>query len=214
MTSVSAGQGWRWAWEDLNLRPHPYQVSRAKRCADQRFPRSLATVRGEGMRSNSPPGSAHRRTAVAADTVCHQPVADKAMGLPGERGSAIGGDPGFVECLLCKQKTAGSSPAISTSTGQSPQHGRQGDLRGALHQACRPRTALDHTLTWWSTWRSVPGEQSRLAPRQVTLALLAVPDAAHPAGLLAPKPNRTGRSWPPTGRRQRPSAPCTSTPPR
>jgi hypothetical protein len=44
-----------WAWLDLNQRPHPYQVSRAKRCAQGRFPRSLATVRGEGMRSNSPP---------------------------------------------------------------------------------------------------------------------------------------------------------------
>src|SRR5512132_2804064 len=43
-----------WAWLDLNLRPHPYQVSRAKRCADRRFPRSLATVRGEGMRSYWP----------------------------------------------------------------------------------------------------------------------------------------------------------------
>jgi hypothetical protein len=50
--SVSAGQGpILWAWLDLNQRPHPYQVSRAKRCADRRFPRSLATVRGEGMRS-------------------------------------------------------------------------------------------------------------------------------------------------------------------
>jgi hypothetical protein len=27
---------------------------------------------------------------MAADNVCHQPVADKAMGLPGGRGSAIG----------------------------------------------------------------------------------------------------------------------------
>jgi hypothetical protein len=44
--------GW-WAWEDLNLRPHPYQVSRAKRCADRRFPRSPRSVGGEGMRSNS-----------------------------------------------------------------------------------------------------------------------------------------------------------------
>ena len=26
-----------WAWEDLNLRPHPYQVSRAQRCAQGRF---------------------------------------------------------------------------------------------------------------------------------------------------------------------------------
>jgi hypothetical protein len=42
-----------WAWLDLNQRPHPYQVSRAKRCADRRFPRSLASVGGEGMRSNN-----------------------------------------------------------------------------------------------------------------------------------------------------------------
>jgi hypothetical protein len=26
-----------WAWLDLNQRPHPYQVSRAKRCADLRY---------------------------------------------------------------------------------------------------------------------------------------------------------------------------------
>jgi hypothetical protein len=79
-----------WAWLDLNQRPHPYQVSRAQRCADRRFPRSPVSVRGEGMRSNSPPGLAHRRNAVAAGNLCHQPVADKAMGLPGGRGSAIG----------------------------------------------------------------------------------------------------------------------------
>ena len=42
------------------------------------------------MRSNSSAGSAHRRNAVAAGKVCHQPVADKAMGLPGGHGSAIG----------------------------------------------------------------------------------------------------------------------------
>jgi hypothetical protein len=40
-----------WAWEDLNLRLHPYQVSRAKRCADRRFPRSRPSVRRQGMRS-------------------------------------------------------------------------------------------------------------------------------------------------------------------
>ena len=44
-----------WAWLDLNQRPHPYRLSRAQRCADRRFPRSLATVRGEGMRSNVRP---------------------------------------------------------------------------------------------------------------------------------------------------------------
>jgi hypothetical protein len=40
-----------WTWLDLNQRPHPYQVSRAKRCAGRRFPRSPVSVKGEGMRS-------------------------------------------------------------------------------------------------------------------------------------------------------------------
>src|SRR4029453_597727 len=39
-----------WAWEDLNLRLHPYQQSRAHRHATLRFPRSRVTVRGEVMR--------------------------------------------------------------------------------------------------------------------------------------------------------------------
>jgi hypothetical protein len=42
-----------WAWLDFNQRPHPYQVSRAKRCADRRFPRSRMSVRGVGKRSNT-----------------------------------------------------------------------------------------------------------------------------------------------------------------
>jgi hypothetical protein len=41
------------------------------------------------MRSNRPPGSARRRNAVATGKACHQPVAGKAMGLPGGRGSPI-----------------------------------------------------------------------------------------------------------------------------
>ena len=49
-SALTCDDGW-WACQDLNLGPHPYQVSRAKRCADHRFPRSLATVRGQGMRS-------------------------------------------------------------------------------------------------------------------------------------------------------------------
>ena len=43
----------RWACQDLNLGPHPYQGSRAKRCADRRFPRSCVSVGDEGMRSNA-----------------------------------------------------------------------------------------------------------------------------------------------------------------
>jgi hypothetical protein len=46
-----------WAWLDLNQRPHPYQQSRAYRYADPRFPRSLATVGGEVMRSKQRPSS-------------------------------------------------------------------------------------------------------------------------------------------------------------
>jgi hypothetical protein len=33
-----------WAWEDLNLRPHPYQQPRAYRYATLRFCRSRSTV--------------------------------------------------------------------------------------------------------------------------------------------------------------------------
>src|SRR5215217_4606841 len=85
-TSASVGQGWScllrpehevdqvfrwsesfwWAWEDLNLRLHPYQVSRAKRCADRRFPRSPASVRGEGMRSNAPDLNCYQVAATIA----------------------------------------------------------------------------------------------------------------------------------------------------
>jgi hypothetical protein len=93
--ALTCGNGW-WACQDLNLGPHPCQQSRAQRCADRRFPRSLASVRGEGMRSNSPPGSAHRRDAVAAGKLCQQSIVGKVMGLPGGRGSPIGrGDPGL-----------------------------------------------------------------------------------------------------------------------
>jgi hypothetical protein len=51
LASVSAGQGRWWAWEDLNLRPHPYQLNAGNRCADHPFRRSRSTVRAKGMRS-------------------------------------------------------------------------------------------------------------------------------------------------------------------
>jgi hypothetical protein len=51
----------QWAWLDLNQRPHPYQVSRAQRRADRRFPRSPLSVRGEGMRSKPPRSRAYRQ---------------------------------------------------------------------------------------------------------------------------------------------------------
>ena len=38
-----------WAWEDLNLRPHPYQVSPPERRASQHFPRPDGSVGALGM---------------------------------------------------------------------------------------------------------------------------------------------------------------------
>ena len=48
-SAVTCDDGW-WACQDLNLGPHPYQQSRAHRCATRRFCRSCATVGGEVMR--------------------------------------------------------------------------------------------------------------------------------------------------------------------
>jgi hypothetical protein len=75
-----------WAWEDLNLRPHPYQVSRAQRCADRRFPRSCASVRGEGMRSNNP-------ARTSARTHCHscgQDGTDSSPATASQRSNSTG----------------------------------------------------------------------------------------------------------------------------
>jgi hypothetical protein len=49
-SALTRGDGW-WACQDLNLGSHPYQLSRAQRCADRPFPRSPPSVRGEVMRS-------------------------------------------------------------------------------------------------------------------------------------------------------------------
>ena len=39
------------AWEDLNLRPHPYQLNAGNRCADRRSRRARSTVGARVMRS-------------------------------------------------------------------------------------------------------------------------------------------------------------------
>jgi hypothetical protein len=38
-----------WACQDLNLGPHPYQLTAGNRCADRRFRRSRPTVRTKVM---------------------------------------------------------------------------------------------------------------------------------------------------------------------
>jgi hypothetical protein len=89
-----------WSWATGPPDSHPswrppamrvLSVSRAQRCADRRFPRSPASVRGQGMRSNSPrPDGGRMRCPWAPGKVSRQPVAGKVMGLPGGCGSPIG----------------------------------------------------------------------------------------------------------------------------
>jgi hypothetical protein len=52
-SAVTCGIGW-WACQDLNLGPHPYQLTAGNRCADRRFCRSRSTVGVEGMCSIGP----------------------------------------------------------------------------------------------------------------------------------------------------------------
>jgi hypothetical protein len=137
-----------WAWLDLNQRPHPYQVSRAKRCADRRFPRSLPSVRGEGMRSNRTPGSKHRRYAVSAGKVCHQPVADKAIGLPmgaAARSVRVRRAPGSGQL----RRWTGRSAAIPRRLASCHQ------LR-TVHRRRRGGRAPRTSRAWWAcAWRWV-----------------------------------------------------------
>jgi hypothetical protein len=88
-------------------RPRPweaYQQSRAKRCADRRFPRSLASVRGEVMRSYRQAGTG-ARTRCRNGSKLFEPLGrrqgDGAAGWA--RQPHWAGDPGLVERLLCKQ---------------------------------------------------------------------------------------------------------------
>jgi hypothetical protein len=88
-----------WAWEDLNLRPHPYQVSRAKRCADRRFPRSPVSVRGEGMRSNGKPRSEWARARLGHAL---SPRADRTLAsMPGCTSCGADIPEGFAFCGRC-----------------------------------------------------------------------------------------------------------------
>jgi hypothetical protein len=50
--ALTCGLGW-WAWEDLNLRPHPDQLNAGNRCAEDRFCRSRPTVGAEVKCSHS-----------------------------------------------------------------------------------------------------------------------------------------------------------------
>src|SRR5215218_6139153 len=136
-TSVSAGQGQWWAWEDLNLRPHPYQVSRAQRCADRRFPRSLATPIGDSSISPRPlwrPGLLMLGTSTTGRSSPGPRVAPTPVSTPRERGhgptptqTAAAGDP---------------DPGRRGAGGQRP-HGRAAAPCSAHRRAARPPPTRD-----------------------------------------------------------------------
>jgi hypothetical protein len=107
-----------WAWEELNLRLHPYQQSRAYRCATLRFRRWCATVEGQVMRSYVPsPASARTDTAAAGQArgPIRRPQGD---GAAGGRGSPI-------ECVTVTvvrppTRPAGSSGVVPNGTPDGP----------------------------------------------------------------------------------------------
>ena len=101
----------RWAWEDLNLRPHPYQQSRAHRYATLRFCWSLPTVEGEVMRCCNRPGSTCGRVS--------WPQARYASNRSPARRWAPGGR-GPIECDRDRCRVAGPTPgrAVGAPGGQ------------------------------------------------------------------------------------------------
>jgi hypothetical protein len=156
-----------WAWLDLNQRPHPYQQSRAHRCADRRFPRSAPTVRGEVMRSCRPARQVHGTTSVVAAKLGDQFVARKVMGLPGRRGSPIkrrdrdrdqGACPTRVLWPGRMAACAASPPARARAAARNS--------REAVRQPGCPPGLVDRsgTLVWWRqgspTWLSVGGRRA------------------------------------------------------
>jgi hypothetical protein len=141
---------WWWACQDLNLGPHPHQVSRAQRCADRRFPRSLATVRGQGMRSNNlvRTGARTRCRGLRA-RYAHNPS-------PARRSDRDGGQAACPTRALRPARLAASTaspPASARTAARTPSEARSHpgcplDLVGAGRAAGR--------VSRWG-WRSALG---------------------------------------------------------
>ena len=141
-----------WACQDLNQRPHPYQRSRAKRCADRRFPRSLASVRGEGMRSSWLRSQRCRQARLA-----HTPI----------RGTSISPRPLWRPGLLMLGP-ARPDGAVLVQGRRRPQCRHPEDV--ATAQRPKPLQRAIPTLAgvaWWSTpaWAS-----SNVLPRSPAAA--------------------------------------------
>ena len=145
----------------MNQRPHPYQVSRAKRCAERRFPRSPATVRGKGMRSNS---SAHTRwwAALGASQRADRP--------PRRTGSILG------QC-----RSGGSSGRVEL--GSRPIHhltGRGHGRHGILDRRKYPLTYQDPAAE--SSTSAVTVKVAKRSPSAPDTASASGPGLAPPPG--------------------------------
>jgi hypothetical protein len=133
---------WWWACQDLNLGPHPHQVSRAQRCADRRFPRSLATVRGQGMRSNNlvRTGARTRCRGLRA-RYAHNPS-------PARRSDRDGGQAACPTRALRPARLAASTaspPASARTAARTPSEARS-------HPGC----PLDLVGAGAGSWAGVP----------------------------------------------------------
>ena len=140
----------------MNQRPHPYQVSRAQRCAQGRFPRSPAGVRGEGcVLSDLVPSGAgqarlrwplvrestipiRRRLRVTLTVLRPDPIADPLLGP--DRNQSRSGRPD------CRNRSR-LSLLEPVGEGGVAVAGALAGARGAL-QAEWPVVALEATRTW------------------------------------------------------------------
>jgi hypothetical protein len=172
-----------WACQDLNQRPHPYQRSRAKRCADRRFPRSLASVRGEGMRSSWLRSQRCRQARLA-----HTPI----------RGTSISPRPLWRPGLLMLGP-ARPDGAVLVQGWRRPQCRHPEDV--ATAQRPKPLQRAIPTPAWPGGQRphgraatSCPAHR-RLLGRPPTRT--SPPDQADAAGVVSGLPGGTlsGQSW-------------------
>jgi hypothetical protein len=175
-----------WAWLDLNQRPHPYQVSRAKRCADRRFPRSLATVRGEGMRSRWIRSQRCRQARLAHTPIGGSSISPRPLWRPGllMLGTSTTGrsspGPRVAPTPVSTPRERGHGPTpTQTAAAGDPDPGR----RGAGGQCPHGRAAAPCPAHWRAA-RPPPTRTSRLSK-------------ADAAGVVSGLPGRTlsGQSW-------------------
>jgi len=170
----------------LNQRPHPYQVSRAKRCADRRFPRSLPTVRGEGMRSSRLRSKRCRQARLA-----YMPIGDSSISPPAvaEVWPADAGDQ--HDQTEQSWSKGGTDPRVNIPRTW-PRAQRHPNRCSGRSRPCPARC-------WWSTRArasssALPAHRRAARPPPTRTSRLTKADAA---GVVSGLPGRTlsGQSW-------------------